>query len=1020
MKNIRSILRGRCRTLCLPAFILIQVLITANAWALDPLVNLQDYRHDTWRKKDGAPGNLSSMVQTRDGWLWLGNSNGLYRFDGLTFERFVSPAGRRLRGLRISTMYAAENGDLYVAYYEGGFDLIRNGELQVLPNADKAPPEIVFALAPDIDNSVWVATTKGLMRYADNGWQRSADGWGLPAKMTEVIVLDNAELWALVTGTWYRFDRTSKRFRATDRPAETDFFYAPNGDLWQVAGDDVVRLPKAQRGVLRPGFAAHSNANASGKAMFDRDGNLWLLASPNGIARIRKQDIPSSDKFTPSKLPAQRLDQAWQLSSLTTDSMLEDREGNIWVATSTGLEKFSHQNIRTMPLPADASLAVPVADWAGDIWISAGNMERPWNVSAGARPPPIVNMAHSVAVRGHGGAFVTNTPTAIERRYADHTEVLPMPSCGTSSKVSANILVEDKTSTWVTAMPCGTYRYVDGKWHNASEYEMPPTTRNYAAAADGAVWFITQQGTAWRFQNERMQQLATADVGAARFIDVQKDVLVSGSSGTAVLKGSRFERLRAQDPDALRYLAGIMITANGDRWLHGLAGLMLAKSADWEASVRDPQIPLRLETFGARDGYPGDATLSLAANGAIDSKGKLWFVGTEGIGVLDPNQLYRNTVAPVVQITSFKADGRPLQLGNQLHLGDAASKVEIHFAALSLTAPEQMKILYRLEGNESEWQDAGRMRQASYTNLAPGSYRFHVKAANADGVWSEQDAVVRFDLAPRFTQTIWFYLLCAAGVLALGYLLYVLRMRQVVGRLNALLGARLMERERIARALHDSWLQEVHGLVLNFSNVSNTLPAESTSRQRMEELLLRADGVLINGRSAVMGLRAAAVRSSDMERAFDSLGERLQHEHGPLFSLRLRGAVRLLDNTAWEEIYFIGYEALQNAYRHAQAQRVTMTLDYGVEKFTLMVRDDGGGMPPQVLHDGALEGHFGLVGMRERAEIVGGIIELRSPNARGTEVCFSIPSEQAYAVGTQAGWLARLRASLRGLLRRGR
>nr|WP_233411100.1 triple tyrosine motif-containing protein [Rugamonas sp. CCM 8940] len=413
------------------------------------------------------------------------------------------------------------------------------------------------------------------------------------------------------------------------------------------------------------------------------------------------------------------------------------------------------------------------------------------------------------------------------------------------------------------------------------------------------------------------------------------------------------------------------------------------------------------------DGYPGTASIWLGTpNIAFDAGGRLWFVGTEGIGSVDPRRLYRNRLAPPVQIVDLAVDGQRYRLDRAVRLVSGSGRLNIRFAALGLTSPEQLQLRYRLEGVDTAWQQAGLARSVSYDNLAPGYYRFAVKAANEDGVWNEAGATLNFEVTPRFTQTVWFYLLCLGAVGGLGYVLYALRMRQVVRGMNALLKERLRERERIARALHDSLLQSVQGLILLFQGVNRKLPAGSDTRARMEAVLVQADTVMSEGRDTVMGLRRSMVSGFDLGPALGQLGAVFENQFGVPFSLRATGQARPLRERAAEEIYFIGHEALCNAYRHAGARHIELELDYGADRLSLLVRDDGRGIAPEVRQAGGKAGHWGLVGMRERAASISAGIEFGSPPAGGTQVRLHVPASRAYAVKARLRLWQRLRAGL--------
>jgi signal transduction histidine kinase len=330
--------------------------------------------------------------------------------------------------------------------------------------------------------------------------------------------------------------------------------------------------------------------------------------------------------------------------------------------------------------------------------------------------------------------------------------------------------------------------------------------------------------------------------------------------------------------------------------------------------------------------------------------------------------------------------------------------LQIDYTALSLTAPEKMRFRYRLEGHDRAWREVGTRRQAFYTDLPPGDYRFNVIASNNDGVWNEQGASLDLSIAPTFYQTQWFAGLCIALAAATLWLLLWLRGKQIETRMRVRLEERVLERERIARDLHDTFLQSVQGLVLRFHAVLGRLPQESVAGRMLEQALGRADEVINEGRDRVYNLRQSAQASIDLPQALTAAAEELAETSDTKFRVLIEGTPRPLHPVVREEAYRIGVEALSNAFRHAAARNIEVLVEYGRKSLGLRVVDDGRGYDVAVLEDLVAQGHFGLAGLRERAHRIRAQLEVSSRAGAGSAVELRVPASIAYATGRGKPW----------------
>ena len=415
--------------------------------------------------------------------------------------------------------------------------------------------------------------------------------------------------------------------------------------------------------------------------------------------------------------------------------------------------------------------------------------------------------------------------------------------------------------------------------------------------------------------------------------------------------------------------------------------------------IAEPQRRIETTVWDAGDGvslHPV-APASFGPTFAKSADGKLWFVMGEGVHVVDPRHLVTNELPPPVHIEQITADGKSYDASQGLRLPPLIRNLAIDYTALSLVAPEKVRFRYKLEGQNRNWHEVINDRQVQYTNLGPGTYTFRVQACNNSGVWNEQGATLEFVIPPMWYQTNLFRVFCVVVFLALLFAAYRLRVRQLAHQFNMTLEARVSERTRIARELHDTLLQSFQGLLLRFQSASKLLPARPDEAKHAA--IEQGSEAIAEGRDAVQGLRSSAFETNDLANAITAFAEELSREMStsdcPVIDVEVEGAARNLQPMVRDETYRIAAEALRNAFRHAQAQRITVEIRYDKRQFRLRIRDDGKGIKPDTMQLQPT-GHFGLPGMRERAEIVGGKLEVWSQLDSGTQVELSIPGSIAY------------------------
>jgi signal transduction histidine kinase len=400
----------------------------------------------------------------------------------------------------------------------------------------------------------------------------------------------------------------------------------------------------------------------------------------------------------------------------------------------------------------------------------------------------------------------------------------------------------------------------------------------------------------------------------------------------------------------------------------------------------------------------------------------MFFGGSNGLNAFFPEEIRDNPYVPPVVLTSFKSFNEPIAIGTNSVLQKAVPYVDsltlsyrdsifsFEFAALSYANSHKNRYRYKLEGLEPGWNEvSSKQRLATYTNLDPSRYVFRVQGSNSDGVWNETGVSLPILITPPWWRTNWFRALCAATVLALLWVAYQLRVRQLAHQFNMRLEERVAERTRVARDIHDTLLQSVQALLPSLQagiNMLATRPADA--RKVLEDTADHASQAIAEGRDAVQGLRMSTVEKNDLAVAIRTVGEELaappSSEPSPNFNVVVEGASRNLHPILRDEVYRLATEALRNAFRHAAAKNIEVEIRYDDKYFRLRIRDDGKGIPPDVLSGDGRQGHYGLPGMRERAKLVGGKLAIWTELDGGTEVELTIPGARAYVKPTRTLW----------------
>jgi signal transduction histidine kinase len=376
-------------------------------------------------------------------------------------------------------------------------------------------------------------------------------------------------------------------------------------------------------------------------------------------------------------------------------------------------------------------------------------------------------------------------------------------------------------------------------------------------------------------------------------------------------------------------------------------------------------------------------------------------VGLDGVGVIDPRHIPFNSVPPPVHIESISADGKEYDLSNELRLPPHVRDLFIDYTALSLVVPEKVHFKVKLEGQDNDWRELVNVRHVEYTNLPPRNYRFRVIACNNSGVWNETGATLEFSIAPAYYQTTWFRLLCVAAFAALLWALYQRRLHIIRQQYAAGLEATVGERMRVARELHDTLLQSFQGVAFQLQASRKLfLRKADNAEAALDEAIVATEEALQEGRSAIRDLRPEPAAQRDLPELLNAVGNELAtaqegNGHTPSYRVVVEGKQQDLSPMLKDEVYRVSREVIRNAFTHAAASHIEVEIRYDQDQLRLRVRDDGKGIDPRVLAGGQ-SGHFGIPGMRERAQRIGARLDFWSEMGAGTEVELTVPASMAY------------------------
>jgi len=918
--------------------------IGITAAALEPSTPLANYSRQAWGLENGLPQNtVQALVQTPDGFVWLGTEVGLVRFDGNAFQVFDKNTQPALPGNDVRCLLASKDGVLWIGTSEG-LARWKDGAFTTYTTTDGLPGNNIKTLGFNPDNSIWIETDKGGAEYKDD------------------------RLGAAQTVCY-------------NCPVNVDSATLPKGG-WAVAKATNLRIYNGEEEEVRLQIGRELPGNRIQKLFGDREGALWI-GTDAGLARWtngKVQLLPVTDP----------------LAHASVLSIMEDREGDLWVGTEAdGLHILRDQRFKTIGahegLSSDGTTTV-VKDGSGTLWVgtSGGGLNaiskdgrtRNYTVKDGLASDVILSLASA-----SNGDLWVGTPDGLNRIRGNRIDAFSSAD-GLPDDFIRSLLADGDGSLWIgtrrgltlwlkpdSGAPAQmqTYTHADGLGNDI----VGAMTRDKGSD----LWVATFAGLS-RLHNGKIQNYTTANglssnVVTALLARTDGTLLIGTQDhGWNVWDGTRFA---AANGDGLQQSTIHAILDDGAGHIWFATGNGIAR-CNWDAK-RDC---VDWIDFGAGDGLRSSETATNSHPSAWFSQdGHLWFATPKGLVEVDPAHFPVNSVPPPVSLERFSVDD-VLQALRGTAMSEKIPAGHVHFefdyAGLSFVAPQKIRYRYKLDGFDHDWTDAGTRRTAYYTNIPPGRYTFRVQAANNDGVWNTEGAQLVFELSPHFYQTMWFYTLLVAFAVGMIVLLQKRRLMRAQREFNAVLG----ERNRIAREIHDTLAQGYVGISVQLEVLAELLRLNKAEAAAKHLDLTRGyvcEG-LADARQSIWALRSQDSGETTLPVRLRRIVE-AEDGNGLKATFSIFGAYRPLSPGTEQEILRIAQEAIQNVKKHAVAAQLFVQLEYRTDAIALDVRDDGRGFVQSAV---STTGHYGLIGMRERAAAIGGTIEVTSEPGTGTTV----------------------------------
>ena len=977
--------------------------LSSPASALNLKRQVSQYGHSSWRLRDGVfQGIPHAMTQTADGYLWVGTEAGLLRFDGVRFVPWAAPVGTALLSACVYSLLGARDGTLWIGTAAGlshwdGLNLVNYSQTGGRINA----------IIEDSNGTVWMVRSRP--RNAEGPLcavtQGKARCFGKPEGVSfpwaEALIHDQrGGLWIGSTNGLMHWTRDASLHYFSDRLRRAEGFTGI--EALALTGDGLLLVGVGQGG---PGLGMQQIRNekissypvpgvagsslAVGSLLVDRDNGVWIGTASAGIYHVRQG---KTDRFS----------EADGLSSDTTEGFCQDREGSIWAISAGGIDQFRDVAISTLSkregLTAD-SVGSVLAAKDGTVWIGNGRSLvslRDGILSARPIADHLPGKSVTALMEDHTGRLWVGIDTGLAILEGRRFRTV-LDAKGKMLRMVTGLVEDTDRNVWaiVIGRPQKLLRIRGLVVDDVIPLEDSVPGSALVADPTGGIWLGHVSGDLTKHKPGTADFRVPADgSGALSSVRVASDGSVWATSQKGLVRWKDGVRHRLDGDHGLpcESTYSSVVDNDGSLWLYASCGMTVIPLKEAEKWWANPNASIGAKHLDVLDGaQPGLTPFAPSTSKGPD--GRLWFANASSLQFVDPRHLPNNRSQPPVRIEQVIVDSRILAPDQGLRLPAKTRDVQINYTALSFVVPQKVHFRYQLEGRDRGWQDPGVRRQAYYTDLSPGDYRFRVIATNNDGLWNNQGADLRFSVAASWYQALWFRLFSSTAVLVGLWSLYRVQRWQITAGWNERFDERIAERNLLAVELHDSFLQTVQAtrMVVEQSLIAGNSDTNQlqTAMEKVSKWLTHA---VSDGQAALNALRISPAWRIDLADSFEKAAAISRVNGSMEFFVSVDGIPKGVHPIVRDEVYAIGSQAIRDAHLRFGGTRLDVAIIYAHD-LIVRVRDNGKGLhteAPNYTED------VGLSEMQRRADRIGARLRLSKRPDSETEIELRVPGRIAF------------------------